>query len=122
MPALFIFSRKHPHTLLVQNALADLQGDFSQTFRRIKSMAAAVESEADQARMRREKDKYTEVLDVLKVLKDSKVSDNTAIPQCYLVPHQPNPRFWGREQALQEIRLHLEVEGGNTSLRTFALY
>jgi hypothetical protein len=116
------FFRRHTHTLLVQNAWADMRGDFGQTLRRIKRMAAAVESEADQARMRKERDKYTEVLDVLKALQDSKISDNPATPQCYLVPHQPNPCFWGREQALQEISLHLAEEGENKGLKTFALH
>lgn len=106
----------------MENAWADLKGDFGQTIRRIRRMAAAVESEADQARMRRETNKYTEVLDVLKALQDSKISDNPATPQCYLVPYQPNHRFWGREQALQEISLHLAEESENKSLRTFALH
>jgi flagellar biosynthesis GTPase FlhF len=99
-----------------------MRGDFGQTLRRIKRMAAAVESEADQARMRKERDKYTEILDVLKALQDSKISDNPATPQCYLVPHQPNLCFWGREQALQEISLHLAEEGENKGLKTFALH
>jgi NB-ARC domain len=116
------FFRRHPHTLLVQNAWADLRGDFGQTLRRIKRMSAAVESEADQARMRKERNKYAEVLDVLKALQDSKISGDTATPQCYLVPYQPNTRFWGREQALQEIKMYLAAESNNTGLKTFALY
>jgi NB-ARC domain len=116
------FFRRHPHTLLLQNAWSDFQGDFSRTLRRIKRMSATVESEADQARMRIDKSKYSEVLDVLQCLKDCRVTNEPAVPQCYLVPHQPNPRFWGREHALQEVRSHLEGAGHNTDLKAFALH
>jgi NB-ARC domain len=116
------FFRRHPHTLLLQNAWSDFQGDFSRTLRRIKRMSATVESEADQARMRIDKSKYSEVLDVLQGLKDCRVTNEPAVPQYYLVPHQPNPRFWGRDQALQEVRSHLEGAGHNTDLKAFALH
>lgn len=116
------FFRSHPNILLLRNAWAEFHGDFSRTLRRIKRLSSTVEGEADLARMRIDKEKYHEVLELMKDLKKPNVDEEDHVVQHYLIPHELSPRFWGREQALQAIRDSLDPNESVDSLKTFALY
>ena len=115
------FFRAHPHALLRRGAWEKFQLDFGRTIRRIKTMSSTVESEADIARMRIEDVKYKEVLELMDDLKKSKIHDEDAI-RCHHLPSELNPRFWGRESALQAIEAALNPDNGTKSLQSFALY
>ena len=114
------FYRSNPHGLLRHNAWAEFHGDFNKTIQRIKRLSSAVESEAEAARMRLDRSGYAEVLDVMKSLKESKLSKS--VNSCYCVPYTANPRFWAREEALERVRQALDPASGQHGLRTYALW
>lgn len=115
------FFRINPHVLLRQGAWEKFQFDFARTIRRIKTMSAIVESEADLARMRVEDVKYKEVLELMDDLKKTKIHDENAI-RCHHIPSELNSRFWAREQALKAIDAVLKPDHRANTLRSFALY
>lgn len=115
------FLRTHPHVLLRRSAWEEFRSDFGQTIRRIKRMSSTVQSEADLARIRVEDVKYKEVLELMNNLKKSKIHDEDAI-RCHHIPSELNPRFWGREQALQAIEAILNPDDEPNSLKSFTLY
>ena len=114
------FFRTNPHGLLRRNAWAEFHGDFSKTIQRIRRLSSAVEGEAEAARMRLDRSGYAEVLDLMKSLKKSRLSDS--VKGCYSVPYTANPRFWGREEVFERIRQGLDQAGGQQGLRTYALW
>ena len=52
---------------------------------------------------------YAEVLEIMKSLKKSKLSDT--VRGCYCIPYTANPRFWGRE-VFKQIRQGLDQASG----------
>lgn len=54
-------------------------------------------------------------------LKESIIPDSQAV-QYYRIPFELNPRFWGREQALQAVEEALDPEEGAGSLKALALH
>lgn len=115
------FLRMNPHNLLRRNAWNDFQGDFNRTIRRIKRMSATVEYEADLTRMRLDKGKYDEVLDIAKDLRDSKRDDENNT-KCWYVPRSLSRHFRGREDALKAAHAALESDCNSPFVKTFALY
>jgi len=115
------FFRTHPHVLLRRGAWEGFRSDFGRTVRRIKRMASTVEGEADLARMKIDKVKYKEVLELMEGFKKSQIHDNEAI-KCHHIPFELNPRFWGREKALRAIKEALSPKESIGSLKAFALY
>ncbi|KAH8813358.1 hypothetical protein F5884DRAFT_879629 [Xylogone sp. PMI_703] len=114
------FFHSHPHVLLRRSAWEEFRTDFSKTIRRIKRLSSTVEKEADITRMRSEKTKYKEVLELMDDIKKTKVDDGFI--QCYHVPFELNPRFWGREDALSAVQDVLNPLEKPNTLKTFALY
>ena len=114
------FYRTNPHGVLRRSAWADFHGDFSKTVQRIKRLSSVVESEADAARMRLDKSGYAEVLDLMKSLKESKL--NPDVKPCYYVPHGANSRFWGREDALSEVKKALDPIETQREQKSYALW
>lgn len=117
------FYRSNPHDLLQRNAWAEFYGDFSRTIQRIKRLSSAVESEAEAARMRLDRSGYAEVLDIMKSLKESKLSNS--VKGCYCVPYTANPNFWAREAALERVGQALNPAspaGSRQGLQTCALW
>lgn len=100
------FFRSNPHNLLRRNACNECQGDFSRTIKRIKRLSAAVETEADLARMRSEKDKYLEVLEVVKDLKRTNLAQEESSRHWY-VPRSQTKYFSGREEEVESLRFSL---------------
>ncbi|RFU25604.1 hypothetical protein B7463_g10737, partial [Scytalidium lignicola] len=115
------FFHSHPHVLLRRTAWDEFRTDFSKAIRRIKRLSSTVEKEADITRMRSEKNKYKEVLELMDDLKKSKL-DDVGTTQYFHVPFELNPRFWGREEALQAIQDALNPAEKSNTLKTFALY
>ncbi|KAL9078490.1 MAG: hypothetical protein Q9157_002578 [Trypethelium eluteriae] len=115
------FFRTHPHTLLRRGAWEEFRTDFGRTVRRIKRLSSAVEAEADIARMRTEKAKYKEVLDLMDDLRVQKTGGG-AVTRCHYIPFELNPRFCGRKQALEAIGEALDPGKAPESLKSFALY
>lgn len=115
------FFRSHPHDVPRRRAWAELRLDFDRTIRLMKRLTAIVESEADQARMRAEKHKYGEVLDLMKNMKDARIEDKPAT-KYFAVPQEPGHRFWGREDALKSITDALETPLTMNEPKSFALY
>ena len=117
------FFRSNPHGLLRRNAWAEFHGDFSKTIQRIKRLSSAVESEAEAARMRLDRSGYAEVLDIMKSLKESKLSSSKE--GCYCVPYTANPHFWAREEVLEQIGQALSPTNSTNNrqgLQTYALW
>ncbi|KAL8781443.1 MAG: hypothetical protein Q9213_005995 [Squamulea squamosa] len=114
------FYRVNPHGVPRRNAWADFHGDFSKTIQRIKRLSSAVESEADAARMRLEKNGYAEVLDLMKTLKESKLSPD--VKPYYCMPHGVNSRFWGREDILLKLKDSLDPNVHEEGQRSVALW
>lgn len=114
------FFRSNPHGLLRRNAWAEFHGDFSKTIQRIKRLSSAVEGEAEAARMRLDRSGYAEVLDIMKTLKESKISD--PVKGCYCVPYTANPRFWAREEVFERVSQGLNPASTKQGLRTYALW
>ena len=83
-------------------------------------LSSAVESEAEAARMRLDRNGYAEVLDLMKSMKESKRANESK--PCYHVPYSVNPRFWGRQDALKAVRQALDPTEDNERQRSFALW
>ncbi|OAX82520.1 hypothetical protein ACJ72_03130 [Emergomyces africanus] len=114
------FFRSRKHVILRENAWAELRGDFTRTTLRIKRLSAAVEREADLARLRTEKDKYHEVLMLI-----SDIKRDPAVPTIrnkLSIPYSPNPRFWARQDALDQVDKALDPSKPTQGLQSFALY
>lgn len=114
------FYRINPHGVLRRNAWADFYGDFSKTIQRIKRLSSVVESEADAARMRLEKNGYVEVLELMKTLKENRISPK--IKPCYYVPYGVTSRFWGREDDLRKVQNALDPSDEQQGQRSLALW
>ena len=115
------FFRTHPHVLLRRDAWEDFRKDFSRTIRRIRRLSATVESEAESARMRHDRAKYNEILDLMETLKETQIKGDKTTQHHY-IPSEVSPKFWGREDALMAIQEVLAPEGKPRFLKTFALY
>jgi ATP-dependent Clp protease ATP-binding subunit ClpA len=115
------FFRSHPHALLRRGAWEDFRDDFAHTLKRIRRLATTVESEADFARMKCDRGKYDEVLGLMEKLKETKLKEDG--PKLYQnIPSTLNPRFWGREDALNALQEALSPEQKSRQFKTFALY
>jgi hypothetical protein len=115
------FFRTHPHVLLRRDAWQDFRNDFTRTVRRIKRLSSAVESEAEFARMKSDRARYNEVLDLMGALKETRHSEDGTKSHHY-IPSELSPRFWGREDILNAIQQALAPEEKRNCLKTFALY
>ncbi|KAL9023728.1 MAG: hypothetical protein Q9196_007016, partial [Gyalolechia fulgens] len=114
------FYRVNPHGALRRNAWADFYGDFGKTMQRIKRLSSVVESEADAARMRLEKNGYAEVLELMKTLKENRISPE--VKPCYYLPYGVTSRFWGREDVLMQIQDALNPADELQGQRSIALW
>ena len=115
------FFRPHPHVLLQRDAWKDFGDDFARTLQRIRRLSTTVESEADLARMKRDRGKYEEVLGLMEKFNETKLKEDETRRHHY-VPSTLSPRFWGRDDALNAIEEALSPEQKSHQLRTFALY
>jgi hypothetical protein len=115
------FFRAHPHVLLRRDAWGDFRDDFARTLRRIRRFSAVVESEADFARMKRDRGKYDEVLELMEKMKENKIREEEVKRYRY-VPSSLSPRFWGREDVLNAIEEALSPKQKSHQLKTFALH
>ena len=119
------FLRSNPHSLLRQNAWTDRRQDFDRTVKRIQRLSSRVEHEADLARMRTHEARYSEVLEVVKGLRKSKIEEkNVKRGQIYL-PRTQSKHFCGRDEDLDTIRNAFALNGNHTSTtgpQVFALY
>jgi NB-ARC domain len=117
------FFRSHPHLPLCRTAWKDFQGDFERTVKLDKRMSAAVEKEADFARMKVDDYKYGEVLKLLRSLKDSKMTDDSIV-KCYHIPPSSitSPRFFRRQADLQAVRQALDPSESVDILKSYAVY
>ena len=115
------FLRSNPHNLLRRSAWNECQGDFKRTIKRIKRLSAAVETEADLARMKREEEKYLEAINVVKDLRLSSPNQDLA-PKRWCVPRSWMKYFWGREEQLEALRLSLSKENETNECRVSALH
>lgn len=117
------FLRDNPHLVLRKNAWQAFRNDFSRTILRIKRMSSAVESEADMARMRDDKARYGEVLELLSAMKMAR-ADNTCNTRVryHNIPFPANSKFSGREDVLKALDKVLEPKTAASSLKSMALF
>lgn len=94
--------RAHPYVLLRRDAWDDFRDDFARTLRRVRRLPAAVESEADFARMKRDRGEYDEVLGLMEKMNETKLREEEAKRYRH-IPSSLSPRFWGREDVLNAI-------------------
>ena len=113
--------KENPHLPMQHAGWQTFEKDFTITVRRVKHLSTVVEKEADVAKMRIERDKYDEVLDMLKSLGDRKTQKGV-LQHCYHIPMSISARFRGREAELDLIRKALNPEEAPTQLKSFALY
>ncbi|KAI9708927.1 MAG: hypothetical protein M1820_003621 [Bogoriella megaspora] len=115
------FFRSHPHVLLQQHSWQKFRTDFTRTVLRIKRMSATVETEADRARMRGEKGRYKEVLELMDALSAGKALEDT-ITRFYHLPFAPNNKFRAREDVLQDIQETLDPDNITSAAQSLALF
>ncbi|KAJ9137354.1 TPR-like protein [Coniochaeta hoffmannii] len=118
------FFRAHPHALLQRDAWKDFRTDFTRTERRIKRLSSTVETEAEAIRMKHDMGKYGDVLELMESLRETNLKDDGKVDSgaiCHHIPSDLSPRFWGREDALNEIEKVLEPGTRPHSLRVFTL-
>ncbi|ORX98178.1 hypothetical protein BCR34DRAFT_607010 [Clohesyomyces aquaticus] len=115
------FFRDHPHVMLRRDAWKEFRNDFERTGRRIRHLSATVEREAESARMKHDRGKYDEVLDLMENLKATKIKGDED-SKYYHVPSEVSPRFWGREDALKVIEEALKPTENTYLPKTFALH
>ncbi|KAK5088845.1 hypothetical protein LTR05_003067 [Lithohypha guttulata] len=117
------FFKKNPHVAFQRQAWGAFENDFQSTLRRIMRISAQVESEAELARLNMETARYQELLEVFRELKAAKkVEEEGARAKCYVVPQDPDIRFSGRDDALDQIANTLSPNNTTQDLRTFSLY
>jgi hypothetical protein len=115
------FFRIHPHVLLRRNDWEEFRSDFARTLLRIRRLSSIVESEAESARMKHEREKYNEVLHMMETFKGARLKEEEVVHYHY-IPSELSPRFWGREDALKAIGDVLSPKVKPHGLRTFALH
>ena len=113
--------KENPHLPMQHAGWQTFEKDFTSTVRRVKHLSTVVEKEADLAKMRMERDKYDEVLEMLKGLGTQQIRQD-ALQHYYHIPVSMNPRFRGREADLDLIQKALEPEEKGTQLKSLALY
>jgi hypothetical protein len=96
-----------------------LNDDFKQTIKRLKRLSRIVDSEAEAVRLRTDKDKNTELLAAMEMLKDSTINDK--LP-CYYIPFGINEQFYGRDDILQQVKRALDREEGDRQCKSLVLY
>lgn len=67
------FFRSHPSILLRRGAWEEFRDDFARTLKRIRRLSATVESEADFARMKRDRGTYDDVLGLIEKFKETQI-------------------------------------------------
>ena len=102
------------------NAWAKFRDDFGKTTQRINRSSSAAESKAKIARMWLDRSGYAEVVDLMKALKESKVTNDCKLH--YHIPYSVNPRFGGRQDALDAVKQALDLSEGIKRQRSFALW
>jgi hypothetical protein len=70
------FFRDNPHDILRRKAWPLFQNDLTRTVMRLKRMSAAVESDVDLLRMRREEVNYQEILTLMDALRTSRAEES----------------------------------------------
>lgn len=115
------FFRQHPSVIVRRGAWEDFRDDFARTLKRIRRLSASVESEVDFARMKRDREKYGEVLGLMDKLRETKLQENEH-KRHHHIPTVLSPRFWGREDALEALLQALRPEQTSVRLNTFALH
>lgn len=117
------FFRTHPHLLLRRDAWGTFETDFSRTVRRIRRLSSTVESEAEAARMRHDRTKYGEVLEMMESLKDMRLRGGVeSAARIFYVPAEMCATFCGRNEAIEAIEAALKPGAPGYALRSFALY
>ncbi|WEW58349.1 hypothetical protein PRK78_003817 [Emydomyces testavorans] len=105
---------------LIRNAWAQFRNDFPKTISSLKQHTQTVETEADAARTRAEKERHAEVLSLMKTFKDHKVKED--VLPCYHMPFHLSERFIGREDELRRLKNALDPQKGGRQNRSLALY
>ncbi|KAI9668388.1 MAG: hypothetical protein M1831_001142 [Alyxoria varia] len=84
-------------------------------------LSATVESEAELARMRADRENHGEVIEIARELKESKISEGDST-KCWFVPRTMNRQFCGRTDVLEAIHRELDPGSERSGLKTFTLY
>jgi hypothetical protein len=113
--------KAHPHLAMQRTGWQVFEKDFTSTVKRVRHFSAAVEKEADIARMKLEGHKYQEVLEALSGLK----VESTPVKEfenCWFIPASMSHRFRKRQTELDAIHQALDPNETFPELRTFALH
>ncbi len=79
-----------------------------------------MDNEADAARMRADGERNAEILAVMHALQANTLTHD--VLQCYCIPLGIADRFFGREEALQQVREALQPGNDRSGIRSMALY
>lgn len=120
------FFRKNPHVAIQRQAWSDFESDFRRTLRRITRMSSRVKTEADVSRMSMDKGRFKEVLDLVIDMKETTLVEQAVTKATttkrYIVPQDPDIRFSGREDAVDEIHKILDDTDKIHDLRAFSVF
>ena len=114
------FFRNNPTVDRSRHAWSEFNRGFQATIGQLKQHSMRVDEEADMIRMERE-GRSVETLEAIKNLKLSAPSPEANL-HCYMIPYGTNPRFFGRDKELQQVRSILEPEERNAKLRVMAIH
>ena len=115
-----IDSTLNVEAILQRKSWADFDGDFKQTMKRLKRLSQLVDNEADAARMRADGERNAEILAIMHTLQANKLIRD--VLPCYCIPLGIADRFFGREEALQQVREVLQPENDRAGIHSIALY
>jgi hypothetical protein len=98
------FLRSNPHLVLRKNAWQTFRSDFSRTLMRIKWMSSSIEGGAEMSRMRNDKSRYQEVLELLNAMNLDKEKEKAQQSTRYNnIPFSANRKFSGRQDVLDVV-------------------
>jgi len=105
---------------LIRFGWSNLNNDFKQTIKRLKSLSRIVDSEAESLRLQADSEKNVELLAAIDLLKSGNTTKEK-LP-CYYLPFGIDGQFFGREDIVLKLQEALDPKEGAVGCKSFALY
>jgi NB-ARC domain len=95
---------------LIKLSWPKFNNDFKQTIKRLKTLSRIVDTKAEEVRLRDDREKNTELLSAMELLKGTNIAEN--LLPCYLIPFGIDEQFYGRLDILEKVETKLLHEDG----------